>query len=457
MSEKNEPSVLVCRTDVDSTATSPTWSPISTLRASSTDTINVVAEAAEAAHDEKSLASPPAVPDGGLQAWLQVLGSWVILVETSGLVSTFGVCETYYKTVMLPNDASSAISWIGSVQGSLPFFVGVLAGPLFDAGYFRELLASGLFLVVFGQFMTSLCQSYWEVMLAQGVCIGVGMGLIFVPSMAIIPQYFERRRALAIGIAASGPPTAGIVFPVMFSHLQAAIGFGWATRAIGFILLGLAVIPLAVMRTRKAASGKAKLALFDAGTWTDVPFLLFIFGNSLVFLVLYVPYFYIQLFSIRHQIWPESESEYLVTILNAGSLFGRILAGALAVYVGSMNIMLTSTVLSAIIALCWLGMTSLGSIIAFALLYGAFSGAAVAMVPAGVVCLSPDMSKVGARMGTTFLFAGVSLLVGPPVAGYILRNGGDAEWLGMIGCIAGCLVLAVLLFGLSRLMTAKKH
>ncbi|GJC86374.1 aspyridones efflux protein apdF [Colletotrichum liriopes] len=417
-----------------------------------------VIDGAETAVDEKrNIAAASPIPDGGLQAWLQVLGSWVIMLETWGLVSTFGVYQTYYETIMLPNESSSSISWIGSVQGSLLFFVGVLAGPLFDAGWFREILLAGLVLVILGQFMTSLCTLYWQVMLAQGICIGIGMGLIFLPSMAIMPQYFHRRRALAIGIASSGSPIGGIVFPILFSHLHVNVGFGWATRAIAFILLGLAVIPLIVMKTRTTPHGKAGLVVFDEGTWTDMPFLLFIVGSILVFLVLYVPFFYIELFSVDHDVWSLDQSQYLVTLLNVGSFFGRIIPGAFADKVGTINTLLACTLCSAVLAFGWLGMHNIGSLIVFTILYGAFSGGVVGLVPAGVVGLSPDLSKVGARMGATFTLAGVSLLVGPPVAGYILGDATSAEWLGMIGYVAGSLILAAFFYSFTRGLMVEKR
>lgn len=82
--------------------------------------------------------------------------------------------------------------------------VGAVTGPLYDAGYFYHLISTGSFLVVFGLMMTSLCTEYWQVMLAQAVCIGLGCGCIFVPSVAILPQYFTTRKAFAMGLAASG-------------------------------------------------------------------------------------------------------------------------------------------------------------------------------------------------------------------------------------------------------------
>lgn len=82
--------------------------------------------------------------------------------------------------------------------------VGALTGPIYDAGYFRALLAVGSFGVVFGFMMLSLAKTYWQVILAQGICVGLGAGCLFVPSVAILSTYFSTRIATAMGIAASG-------------------------------------------------------------------------------------------------------------------------------------------------------------------------------------------------------------------------------------------------------------
>lgn len=82
--------------------------------------------------------------------------------------------------------------------------IGVLSGPLFDLGYFRTMLFIGNFLVVFGIMMLSLSTRYWQVFLSQAVCMGLGAGLLYVPSLALIGIWFDRRRALALGIVMSG-------------------------------------------------------------------------------------------------------------------------------------------------------------------------------------------------------------------------------------------------------------
>lgn len=90
------------------------------------------------------------------------------------------------------------------MQSSLLLIVGLVTGPLYDAGYFRILLCSGSFLIVFGQMMTSLCHEYYQALLAQGFCIGIGVGLIFIPGVALLSTYFSSNLALANGVAAAG-------------------------------------------------------------------------------------------------------------------------------------------------------------------------------------------------------------------------------------------------------------
>ena len=81
---------------------------------------------------------------------------------------------------------------------------GAIGGPLFDHGYLRALVLAGSILVVFGMLMTSLCTEYWQIVLAQGIVVGIGNGCLFIPCIAVLPTYFLARRSLAIGISATG-------------------------------------------------------------------------------------------------------------------------------------------------------------------------------------------------------------------------------------------------------------
>ena len=126
------------------------------------------------------------------------------LLRHRGIINTFGAYQTFYEVNIFRSHSPSAISWIGSIQGFLLLTVSAFTGPVFDAGYNRTLLSLGSFLLVLGLMMTSLVKQYYQAFLAQGVCFGIGAGMIFVPSLAVVSTYFHRHRAFAVGVTASG-------------------------------------------------------------------------------------------------------------------------------------------------------------------------------------------------------------------------------------------------------------
>ena len=175
---------------------------------------------------------------------------------------SFGVFQTYYVTSL--QRPSSDISWIGSFEVFLLFFVGSIAGALTDAGYFRSTVATGGLLIVLGTFTTSVSTAYWQVFLAQGVCSGLGSGLVFTPAMTVMSTYFTTRRAVALAISTCGSTVGGLIFPSMARTLLPSIGFGWTMRAIGFIQMGTLALALVVMRPRVTPQAKGPLVDWSA-------------------------------------------------------------------------------------------------------------------------------------------------------------------------------------------------
>ena len=136
-------------------------------------------------------AGPPPPPNGGSTAWLQVAGGFMIFFNTWGLINTFAVFQTYYESGALFTESSSNISWIGSIQCFLLQLTGIVAGPIYDRGYLRLLLLTGSFMVVLGYMMLSLCHEYWQALLAQAICFGIGSGLLFTPTVSLLPTWFS--------------------------------------------------------------------------------------------------------------------------------------------------------------------------------------------------------------------------------------------------------------------------
>lgn len=112
------------------------------------------------------------------------------------------------------------------------------------------------------------------------------------------------------------------MYAIIFHELQPRIGFGWATRVIAFIMLATLIVPVMGMRMRIVTS--TVRPRFDAAAWREMPFALYACAVFFGFIGLYIPFFYVQLYSIERDVVDTGLVFYLVPLLNAASLFGRL-------------------------------------------------------------------------------------------------------------------------------------
>lgn len=165
-----------------------------------------------------------------------------------GIINSFGAFQSHYaQTLKRP---PSDISWIGSFEIFLLFFIGSFTGRLTDAGLFRPVALVGSVLVILGSIATSFSTQYWQIFLSQGVCVGLGNGCLFCPTIALVSTYFQKRRSLAIGITACGSTTGGVLFPAIVRQLLPRVGFGWTMRAIGLVQLVALAVAMLSLRPR---------------------------------------------------------------------------------------------------------------------------------------------------------------------------------------------------------------
>jgi MFS family permease len=233
-------------------------------------------------------------PDGGLLAWSQVLAGVLINMMAWGYPSTFGVYQLYYRdTLKLPE---AQISWIGSLQVFLAFAMCTLSGRLADAGYVKSTIMAGCFLVVFGTFMTSLCTEYWQIFLAQGLCTGLGLGIMFMPPLSVINSYFVTLRSSAIAISACGTGLGSVIFPATIQYLIPQIGFPWAVRCVGFITLFISVLAVLILKPQLRPRRSGPLIEWDA--FKEGPYLLYNLGAFLFFWALYFGFFYVSTYPL---------------------------------------------------------------------------------------------------------------------------------------------------------------
>jgi MFS family permease len=194
------------------------------------------------------------------------------------VINSFGAFQTYYVGAL--NRSPADISWVGSIEIFFLYSLGVFSGRLCDAGFFYPVFASGIVLVALGTMAASACTQYWQIFLAQGVCVGLGNGLLFCPALAIVATYWGTRRSLAIGIGASGSVTGGIIFPLLVKSLLPTAGFGWTMRAIGFIQVAMLAISLFSLKPRVPPRRTGSLVEWSA--FKELEYTFYTLGSFLV-------------------------------------------------------------------------------------------------------------------------------------------------------------------------------
>jgi MFS family permease len=202
----------------------------------------------------------------------------LVVLNTWGFINSFGVFQTYYVTTL--NRTPSEVSWVGSMQVFLLFFIGAFTGRLTDAGYFRPVIVAGSIMGVIGIFMASLSTQYWQLFLSQGICCGLGNGFLFCPCMSLLSTYFSKNRSFAMAVAAAGSGTGAMIFPAMVEQLLPRIGFPWTMRALGFIQLGCFIICCIGLKPR--VPPRKAGALVDWASFKEMSYTLFAVGMFFV-------------------------------------------------------------------------------------------------------------------------------------------------------------------------------
>jgi MFS family permease len=236
-------------------------------------------------------------PNGGIEAWTQVLMGHLVLINGWGYLSSFGLFQVYYTSTL--NVTPSAVSWIGSIQIFLVYLVGTFSGRALDAGHFHKILALGSFLQILGVFTTSVSTSYWQLFLAQGVCKGLGDGLVFCPTVSLVATYFTTRRSLAMAVTASGGATGGIIFPLIAQQLLPRVGFGWTVRTMAFVILFNTIVILSIARVRLPPRKTGPLVEWSA--FREPSYTLFCIGMFFNLWAVYFAYFYVSSYWTHHR------------------------------------------------------------------------------------------------------------------------------------------------------------
>ncbi|UNI17429.1 hypothetical protein JDV02_003772 [Purpureocillium takamizusanense] len=387
---------------------------------------------------------PGDFPDGGVEAWLVVLGGWCALFCTFGLINCVGVFEQYYVHGPLRQYSSSTVSWILSVQVWTMIFSGTVFGRLFDNYGPRWLLWGGTAAYVFGLMMVSLSREYYHFFLAQAVVASLGSSAVFTSCMSSLVSWFSRNRSAAFGVMVSGSSVGGVVLPIMMTKLIERVGFPWAMRAVAFMFLGLLVLACLTVKPRLAPTPRPFKLVEYVNNLRDVRLLVTIIGFFLFMWGMFLPFNYVLLQAEAAGTSP-SLIPYLLPILNAVSIFGRIIPGIVADKLGRYNVMVIITFVSALFCLAvWTPVTNTAGILVFMVIFGFSSGGFISLGPTCIAQIS-DIREIGTRVGTAFAIQSFGALTGSPIAGAIVQAQ-HGSYLGLqlfcgFSMLAGSIVL----------------
>jgi MFS family permease len=297
------------------------------------------------------------------------------------------------------------------------FGLGVVSGPLCDRIGPRRLMLAGAVLVAGGLVLTSKVDSVVQGYATYGVGVGLGGGLVVTPMYVVAGGWFVKRRALAMGVVATGNGLGTLVLVPLAERLIDRNGWRDAYVTIAIIdLVLLTAAALVVLAPPSLPPPPALERMKEVGRTSSFRRL---FLTGLLFSVsLFIALGFIVDFATDDGI-SASRASLLVGITGASSVIGRLALTALSSRVAATRLLQGCLAALPLAFVLWLvagGTYSL--LVAFAILLGIAYGGFVALGPE-VAAVLFGVVGLGAVMGLQFLGAGLGGLLGPPLAGWL--------------------------------------
>ena len=158
--------------------------------------------------DEKAEDLPP---DGGY-GWVCVACNFCINAHTWGINSTYGVFLGYYLSHnYFPNTSALAYAFIGGLSISQAVMIAPLATHIIHLFGTKVCLHVGIFLETVGLLGASFSTQKYQIILAQGLCFGWGMGFLFTGSVG--GKFLPDSCRLKLNLLRHVPAPGGSGFP----------------------------------------------------------------------------------------------------------------------------------------------------------------------------------------------------------------------------------------------------
>lgn len=345
------------------------------------------------------------------RAWVVVVAAFAALFTVFGVAFSFGAFLGPISAEF--GTGRAAASAVFSLTSLLFFTLGAASGPAADRLGPRPLLLAGAAAFGLGLAATATADRLWIAYLTYGAGVGVGVGCTYVPIIAAVGGWFERRRALAVGVAVSGIGLGTLVAAPLAAWLIDA--YGWRTTYLCFAVAGSAVLAACALLVA-APPGYRTAGNRRTGAAIRTPTYGWLYlSNLLLCLVLFVPFVHLPAFAQDAGVGATAAAG-LVGIVGAASIVGRVVLGVVADSAGPLRgYRLSFFFIGASFALWWVG-DGFWSLAAFAAVLGIGYGGFVALSPV-VLAAFFGVERLGGLLGVLLTANGLGSALGPPAVG----------------------------------------
>ncbi|KXN68479.1 MFS general substrate transporter [Conidiobolus coronatus NRRL 28638] len=389
-------------------------------------------------------------------SWFMVLVGLMIHFVIFGTIGSFGIYLAEYSKSHFKDEPKSVLSLIGSLGPAISAVFSVPSGIIVSKFGHRLNIFTGAFLMGIGLIIASFAQQVWTLFIGQAVFLGVTVSLCFVPTVSIIPQWFDKYRGLGVGICAAGSGVGGLVLAPVLQAIIDSIGWRWALRINGII--GTVILSICGLFLKARVPFKPPKNIIDVDILKNPKFIaMWGMGASSCFAYL-VPFFIMPLYCKHYNI-SASTASLIVGLMNAAVAVGRITLGRLSDKIGNINTLIISNVICSLtFVVIWYFATATWSLIIFAIIFGIFSGAFFS----NSALLAPQLfgfEKLAQVNGLYYTCSAPGYLAGTVIATAIVNAYTIGEYTNYLPCmffLFGCYMISVACLILLRIQVTNK-
>jgi len=349
------------------------------------------------------------------RGWVVVASGFLSMFVVFGIVYSFGAFFDSMAEDFGTGKGATALMF--SITTAWYFGLGLVSGRAADRFGPRPVLLVAAAMLGVSLVATSRVESIWVGYVTYGLGVGIAVACAYVPMVATVGAWFERRRTTALGVAVAGIGVGTLVLAPLSERLIDA--YGWRTA---YVVLGTGGAALLVVASLGAHRPPTELRQAPAPLRRIVRqrgFVILYVSTLLLSMALFVPFVFIKSYATDEGIEPGAAAT-LVGIIGASSVVGRLGLGALGARLGATRLMQLSFAVLAASFLLWLAAgSSYAALVAFTVVMGVAYGGFIALAPAVAAGLFGTVG-LGAILGAQYTAAAVGGLVGPPIVGEII-------------------------------------